>query len=214
MIRLYALQGSGVGHAISLALSNSAWYSILLQNYRNRTLSTWIQSESALNDIGLPILKRHPLACWYESGTSLPQCELTHECGFDTQLDTRDRIFCSTGTNWTQNLQGDLPRNPNNHVDEWCHTQFERMSQGLAVENCEYPATKHKIIDRINSHWPTLPVFSAKPQQIITAPWIYDSDLNRADVEQLCSAFGRKLHWRNAQDLHEAYFDARNRQKD
>ena len=213
MTRLYALEGSGVGHAIALALSASAWYDTLLQNYRNRTLATWIQSELEIAP-DLPILKRHPLACWYESGTQLPQCKIRHQCGFDTQFGTEDRIFISTGTNWTQNLEGNLPSNPNNHVDQWCHTQFERISQGLSVENCGYPATKHKIIDRINAHWPTLPVFSADPAQIISAPWIYDSELDRADVEQLCSAFGRKLHWQNAQDLHEAYFDAKNRQTD
>ena len=213
MTRLYALEGSGVGHAIALALSASAWYETLLQNYCDRTLSTWIESELEIAP-KLPILKRHPLPCWLESGTVLPECESQHLCGFDTQLDTRDRIFCSTGTNWTQNLEGDLPRNPNNHLDTWCHTQFERIAEGLSVENCEYTATKHKIIDRINSHWPTLPVFSANPQQIISAPWILDSELDRADVEQLCSAFGRKLHWQNAQDLHEAYFDAKNRQTD
>ena len=213
MTRLYALEGSGVGHAIALALSDSAWYETLLQNYRNRTLTTWIQSELEIAP-DLPILKRHPLACWYESGTQLPECKIRHQCGFDTQFDTRDRIFISTGTNWTQNLHGDLPRNPNNHVDQWCHTQFERISQGLSVENCKYPPTKHKIIDRINAHWPTLPVFSADPAQIISAPWIYNTELDRDNVEQLCSAFGRKLHWQNAQDLHEAYFDARNRQTD
>ena len=211
--KLYALEGSGVGHAIALALSGSVWYNTLLENYQTRTLATWIESELKVAS-NLPILKRHVLPCWRSTNIIQPRCKSGHQCGFDHHFSAQDRIFISTGINWTQNIRGNLPSNATNHTDQWCHTQFERLAEGLSVEPCTYPVSKHRIIDRINAFWPTLPVFSANPQQIISAPWIYNAQLDRADVEQLCSAFGRKLHWQNAQDLHEAYFDARNKQTD
>ena len=208
--RLYALEGSGVGHAIALALSGSVWYTTLLENYQTRTLATWIESELKVAS-NLPILKRHVLPCWRSTNTTQPQCESGHQCGFDHHFTAQDRIFISTGINWTQNIRGNLPSNANNHTDQWCHTQFERLAEGLSVEPCTYPVSKHKIIDRINAYWPTLPVFSADAEQIISAPWIYDTELDPTDVEQLCESLKCKFNWPNAVSLHNAYLQARTR---
>ena len=208
--RLYALEGSGVGHAIALALSGSVWYTTLLENYQTRTLATWIESELKVAS-NLPILKRHVLPCWRSTNTTQSQCESGHQCGFDHHFTAQDRIFISTGINWTQNIRGNLPSNANNHTDQWCHTQFERLAEGLSVEPCTYPVSKHKIIDRINAYWPTLPVFSADAEQIISAPWIYDAELDPADVEQLCESLKCKFNWPNAVSLHNAYLQARTR---
>ena len=203
MRKLYGLRGSGVGHAIALALAHTHM-DLLLDNYSRRTAHNWVQSEQALSQSlpfqRLPIEKRHPIPCWYQWDRS---CEGECDCNWDNLFGARDRIFISTPHNWTDKTWA--------HTHEWCHTQFERIAEGKSVEPCTYPISKHKLIDRINAHWPSQRVFSADPSQIISAPWIYDAELNPVGVEQLCDSLECEFNWPNAVSLHRAYLQARTR---